>query len=117
MRTQPLHASLFLASRVGLAISETTNAAITAANSRPERRARNLGLLQSTQAGGRIVSPLLAGWMYERSTNMVTKGASTALGPPGALPFLAVGALVAATAPLPLLLRRGSGDAGDKKGL
>lgn len=46
---QPAHLLLFLAFRAGLTVAETTNAALTAANSRPDKRAQNLGLLQSTQ--------------------------------------------------------------------
>lgn len=99
---QPLHLILFLAFRAGLTVAETTNAALTAANSQPDKRARNLGLLQSTQAGGRVISPLLAGWMYERS---LSTAALSPLLPAGALPFIVVGGLVCLTAPLPLLLR------------
>ena len=97
---QPLHVVIFLAFRAAIALADTSTAALTAAHSAPDKRARNLGLLQSTQAGGRIVSPLLAGWMYERSLN----GAAAML-PTGALPFVAVGGLCLLSAPLPLVLR------------
>ena len=105
---QPLHVVIFLAFRAAIALADTSTAALTAAHSAPDKRARNLGLLQSTQAGGRIVSPLLAGWMYERSLN----GAATML-PPGTLPFVAVGGLCLLSAPLPLVLRgaHATGDA------
>ena len=105
---QPLHVVIFLAFRAAIALADTSTAALTAAHSAPDKRARNLGLLQSTQAGGRIVSPLLAGWMYERSLN----GAAAML-PPGTLPFVAVGGLCLLSAPLPLVLRgaHATGDA------
>jgi MFS family permease len=96
-----------MAVRVGLALAETTNAALTAANSSPATRARNLGLLQSTQAGGRIISPLIAGWLYQRYTSPeVLANAPTALVPPASVAFLLVATLAMLTAPLPLLLRR-----------
>jgi DHA1 family tetracycline resistance protein-like MFS transporter len=104
---QPQHVILFMAVRVGLALAETTNAALTAANSSPATRARNLGLLQSTQAGGRIISPLIAGWLYQRYTSPeVLANAPTALVPPASVAFLLVATLAMLTAPLPLLLRR-----------
>ena len=104
---QPQHVILFMAVRVGLALAETTNAALTAANSSPAARARNLGLLQSTQAGGRIISPLIAGWLYQRYTSPeVLAKATTALVPPASVAFLLVATLAMLTAPLPLLLRR-----------
>jgi len=101
VRVQPWHAALFLASRVGWACTEVTAAALTARYSTADERARNLGDLQSTQAAARIVTPLIGGKLYELSL------AGTRMsGPPGALPFLAVGLVSLLTAPAPLLLQR-----------
>ena len=100
VRAQPLHFLLFVGSRGGHALAEVSTAALTASASSPERRGRNLALLQSFQAGSRLVSPLLASRLYTLSLG------GTMLGPSGALPFLVVGALALLTAPTPLLLRR-----------
>ena len=59
--------------------------------------------LRDMQAAARIVSPVLAGWMYELSTTALS---TARVLPPGALPFIVVGSLTGLTAPLPLLLRR-----------
>ena len=99
---QPWHFVVFLLSRVGLAMADTTAAALTARNSAPERRARDLALLQSAQSGSRIFSPLLASWLYTQSISATTQS----IVPAGTLPFLTCGATALLTAPMPLLLRR-----------
>jgi len=99
---QPLHFLVFLASRAGLAMADTTAAALSVRNSSPEHRGRNIALLQSTQSGSRILSPLLAQWLY---TICIDPSMSLGLGSAGTLPFLACGALALLTAPVPLLLR------------
>ena len=101
LTVQPWHFVVFLLSRVGFAMADTTAAALTARNSAPERRARDLALLQSTQSGSRIFSPLLASWLYTHSIS-----ATRTVGPAGTLPFLTCGAAALLTAPLPLLLSR-----------
>ena len=100
-QAQPLHAVLFLLARVGHAVADTTCAALTARNSSPARRGRNLALLQSTQSASRIFSPLLASSLYTAS--LAGRGAPWA--PPGTLPFLACGSFALLTAPVTLLLR------------
>lgn len=100
---QPLHFWLFVASRAGHALAETSNAAITASASTPEKRGRNLALLQSFQSGSRLFSPLIASYLYELSLGQHRFGRW--LGPPGALPFLWVGSLAILSVPMPLLLR------------
>ena len=100
---QPFHFWLFVASRAGHALAETSNAAITASASTPENRGRNLALLQSFQSGSRLFSPLIASYLYELSLGSHRFGRW--LGPPGALPFLWVGSMALLTAPAPLLLR------------
>ena len=99
VRTQPLHFLLFIAARGAWALADVSTAALTASSSPPERRARNLALLQSFQSASRLASPLVASSLYTFSL-----GSAAAFGPPGALPFLFVGALALATAPTPLLL-------------
>ena len=70
----------------------------TCAHTRPVQvRARNLGLIQSTRAGARVVTPILSAWLFERSRR--------SLFAPGALPYLLVGLLLAGLVPVPLVLR------------
>lgn len=106
VRTQPLHFGLFVASRAGHALAETSNTALTARASPPERRARNLALLHTFQSGSRLVSPMLANYLFTLSRTGGAGGGAAAIGPAGALPFLTVAALAIASAPLPLLLPR-----------
>ena len=100
-RQQPTHAAAFLLSRAGLALADTTAAALTAKLSPADARPRNLALLQSTQSGSRIFSPLLAAWLYSASLRGVVT-----IGPPGALPFLVCSACALLTAPVTLLALR-----------
>ena len=110
VRAQPLHMAIFVLSRAGHAVAEVANAALVASSSTAATRGRNLALLQSFQAGSRLVSPLVASALYTYSTT----SANARLGPPGALPFLVVGALALLTAPAPLLVQRAA--ARGKKG-
>lgn len=100
LRSQPAHALLFLASRAGLAIAETSNSALTAQNSEPSERGNNLAYLQSFQSGSRLFSPLIASRLYFESL-------SGRFGTPGTLPFLTTALLALLTAPVPLMLRSG----------
>ena len=111
VRVQPLHFFIFIAARGSWALADVSTAALTASSSSPERRARNLALLQSFQSGSRLVSPLVASYLYTLSI-----GTGAVLGPPGALPFLFVGALALITAPTPLLLLRGRVDKAKSEG-
>ena len=99
IKAQPMHALVFLLARVGHAVADTTCAALTAQNSSPERRGRNLALLQSTQSASRIFSPLLASALYTAS--IAGRGGV----PPGTLPFLVCAAAALLTAPVTLVLR------------
>ena len=114
VRTQPYHALLYVLSRAGHAFTETSTAAIAASASTPATRGRNLALLQSVQSGSRLFSPLVASYLFTLSINSAGLG-STRLGPPGALPFLVVGAMSLLTAPAPLLLRRLSTNTREKR--
>ena len=98
VRAQPLHSALYMLARVGTAVSDTATATLVARSSAGSAdRARNLALVQSTRAGARIVTPVLSGWLFERSR----RGAVA----PGALPYLLVGSIVLALIPVPLVLR------------
>ena len=102
IRVQPLHAALYLSARLGAGVADTSTATLVARSSpSPEARANNLALIQSTRAGARIVTPVLSGWLFERS-----RGFAAA---PGALPYLLVASLLIALTPVPLVLRRFEG--------
>lgn len=113
----PLHTSLYLLNRAGSGVVDTATATLVARSSRGKEarkpppvaaslprvdlrvanqaRSRNLGLIQSTRAGARIVTPVLSGTLFERSCAV-----------PGALPYLLNAACALAVAPIPLALRR-----------
>jgi MFS family permease len=79
---QPAHTALYVLNRFGSGVGDTSTATIVASVSRTsEARDRNLGLIQSTRAAARIITPVLSGKLFEVSCfgNM---------GPVGALPYL-----------------------------
>ena len=95
----PLHTFLYLFNRAGSGMTDTATATMVARASRTkDERSRNLGLIQSTRAGARIVTPILGGELFRRSADAAFA--------PGALPYLANSLCVLAVAPIPLLLRR-----------
>lgn len=98
VKAQPLHSALYMLTRLGTSIADTSTATLVARSSDgSEARAANLALIQSTRAGARIVTPILSGWLFERSRrNLVA---------PGALPYLIVASLVVSLIPVPLILR------------
>ena len=95
----PLHTLLYLFNRAGSGMADTATATMVARASRTkDERSRNLGLIQSTRAAARIVTPILGGELFRRSADAAFA--------PGALPYLANSLCVLAVAPIPLLLRR-----------
>ena len=61
-------------------------------------QARNLGLIASTRAAARIVTPTLSASLFDLSTRWSHV--------PGSLPYLILGSLCAALAPVPLILKK-----------
>jgi len=99
VKAQPFHIVLYLASRLGAGVADTSTATLVARSSNgSDDRAKNLALIQSTRAGARIVTPLLSGWLFERSRRAAFA--------PGALPYLVVASLLVALTPVPLVLKR-----------
>ena len=97
---QPFHTCLYLLNRIGSGVGDTSTATLVSMCSpSPTARARNLGLIQSTRAAARIVTPMLSGKLFEVSCG-------GARGPRGALPYLTLATLCVTLTPLPLLLRR-----------
>jgi len=99
VRVQPFHIILYLLIRVGSGITDTSTATLVAQNSDgKEEKARNLGMIQSTRAGARIVTPLLSGSLFARSCQQSWM--------PGSLPYWINSALALFLIPLPLILKR-----------
>ena len=97
--TQPWHTMLYILNRIGNGIGDTSTAALVSKFSTTKSdRARNLGLVQSTRAAARIVTPLLSGYLFDVSSQRVRFR--------GGLPYLCLAALTMALSPLPLALKR-----------
>ena len=106
LKIQPFHTSLYLAARVGAGVADTSTATLVARSSRgSDSRARNLGLIQSTRAGARIITPVLSGWLFQRSRKFAFA--------PGALPYLLVASLLVTLMPVPFALKRFEQQASD----
>lgn len=73
---------LVFVSLTGYAISDTALASLISRYSLPESQGRNLGLSHACQSGARIISPLIAGTLYEKSKTYVSSL------PVGALPYV-----------------------------
>jgi fucose permease len=92
--------ALYLLIRVGTGITDTATATLVALNSNSsQQRAANLGLIQSTRAAARIVTPVLSGSLF--SMSCLSSGRF-----PGSLPYVVNAVLALALTPLPLLLKK-----------
>lgn len=99
VRTQPAHSGLYLLNRAGSGVADISIATLVSqASPNKEMRARNLGLIQSTRAAARIVTPLLSGKLFEASCGWAFA--------PGSLPYLVLASLVMSLTPLPLVIGR-----------
>lgn len=83
LRYKLWHFSMFSLHIIGYAISDTALASLISRYSAPEHQGRNLGWSHAAQSCARIISPLVAGILYEWS-----KEPGHPL-PPGALPYIA----------------------------
>ena len=88
----------------GVALTDTTVAALIARFSDPDTKALNLGLSSSVQAGARLVGPIVSGALLDLSFRAAAS--SRALGPPGALPFLLMGVIASLASAIPLVVAR-----------
>ncbi|CAJ1421288.1 unnamed protein product, partial [Effrenium voratum] len=93
---QPGHSMLYMLVRMGSGIADTSTATLVAMDSKREDRARNLGLVTSTRAAARIVTPVLSADLFEASAGHASA--------PGALPYLVASSLAAGLSPVPLML-------------
>lgn len=82
VRAEVFHFFLFTAHIVGYSIADTALASLISRYSSSSTQGRDLSLNQAAQACARVLSPLIAGLLYERSK--LPGGL-----PVGALPFLA----------------------------
>jgi DHA1 family tetracycline resistance protein-like MFS transporter len=97
IRTEWIHFSMFAGHIVGYSIADTALASLISRYSAPSTQGRDLAFNQAAQACARVLSPLFAGLLYERSKQ------SGKL-PVGALPFLAGAAFPALGVTIPALL-------------
>lgn len=95
---QPGHMLFYLLTRVGSGCADTATATLVAKCSKPKDRARNLGLITSSRAASRIVTPVASADLFEASLSHHAA--------PGALPYLMVTSLAAGLSPVPLMLQR-----------
>jgi MFS transporter, DHA1 family, tetracycline resistance protein len=97
VRKETLHFMLFAGHIVGYSIADTALASLISRYSAPATQGRDLAFNQAAQSCARVLSPLFAGLLYERSKQ------SGSL-PVGALPFLAGAAFPAVGIAIPALL-------------
>ena len=97
VREEKLHFSLFAVHIVGYSIADTALASLISRYSLPATQGRDLAFNQAAQSCARVLSPLFAGLLYERSK-------LSGLLPVGALPFLAGAAFPAIGISIPALL-------------
>lgn len=97
VRERRLHFLLFVIHIVGYSIADTCVVSLITRYSSPSTQGRDLATNQAVQACARVISPLVAGFLYEHSKHSLHL-------PAGALPFL-VGAICPAVAVvIPVLL-------------
>jgi MFS family permease len=97
IRNEPIHFTLFVAHIVGYSIADTALASLISKYSTPASQGRDLAYNQAAQACARVISPLVAGLLYEMSKQ--SKGL-----PAGALPYLVGAVFPAAGVLVPLVL-------------
>ena len=97
MRNEPVHFFLFAAHIVGYSIADTALASLISRYSATATQGRDLAMNQAAQSCARVLSPLFAGLLYEKSKQLGTL-------PIGALPFLAGAAFPAIGISIPALL-------------
>ena len=97
VRNEPVHFFLFAAHIVGYSIADTALASLISRYSATATQGRDLALNQAAQSCARVLSPLFAGLLYEKSKQLGTL-------PVGALPFLAGAAFPAIGISIPALL-------------
>lgn len=97
VRKEVFHFMLFTLHIVGYSIADTALASLISRYSNPSTQGRDLALNQAAQSCARVLSPLFAGMLYERSK-------SAGPFPQGALPFLAGALFPAFGIVIPLIL-------------
>ena len=97
VRNEPVHFFLFAAHIVGYSIADTALASLISRYSATATQGRDLAMNQAAQSCARVLSPLFAGLLYEKSKQLGTL-------PIGALPFLAGAAFPAIGISIPALL-------------
>ena len=97
VREEKAHFALFAAHIIGYSIADTALASLISRYSPASSQGRDLALNQAAQSVARVLSPLFAGLLYERSKRQ-------GILPLGALPFLTAAVLPAVGIVIPSLL-------------
>jgi Na+/melibiose symporter-like transporter len=97
VRNEKMHFALFTVHIVGYSIADTALVSLISRYSSQSSQGRDLSFNQAAQACARVLSPVVAGFLYEQSKQ---KGAL----PIGALPFLLGGIFPAIGIMIPLVL-------------
>lgn len=97
VREERAHFALFAAHIIGYSIADTALASLISRYSPASSQGRDLALNQAAQSVARVLSPLFAGLLYERSKRQ-------GILPMGALPFLTAAVLPAVGIVIPSLL-------------
>eukprot|EP01038_Epipyxis_sp_PR26KG_P006517 gene6517-8957_t len=98
IRVESIHFLLFAVHIVGYSIADTALASLISKYSSNSSQGKNLALNQAAQSCARVISPLIAGFLYELSKK------HNHLLPSGALPFLAGAMCPAIAVAIPSLL-------------
>ena len=102
VRDESVHFALFVLHIVGYTVADTALVSLITRYSSPQSLGRDLSLNQAAQSVGRVLSPLVAGLLYEHSRARSRRVPS--LLPAGALPFLVAAVLPAVGVLLPFVL-------------
>ena len=102
VRDESVHFALFVLHIVGYTVADTALVSLITRYSSPQSLGRDLSLNQAAQSVGRVLSPLVAGLLYEQSRARSRRVPSIL--PAGALPFLVAAVLPAVGVLLPFVL-------------
>jgi len=101
---RPSHLAAFVAHGLAFQIADTFIGVLASESCKPQAQGRVQGILQATQAVGRMTSPLLCGSLYSFSLGLNPKTRLGQILGSGNLPFVFAGTLAiasAATVPMP----------------
>ncbi|KAG5188576.1 major facilitator superfamily domain-containing protein [Tribonema minus] len=104
VRYTPLHFLLFSVHILGYSMADTALVSLISRYAGSNAQGRSLGLNQAAQSTARVISPLVAGYLYTNSKKLA-EGL-----PPGALPYVVGSVMPLLAIAAPLILYMGSID-------